>query len=57
MATSLFASVKITMWLKTYGDTSKYLLQKNFTLNLADLLPKPLAVAFNTAVSSAKKNK
>ncbi|PSL28105.1 CheR family methyltransferase [Chitinophaga ginsengisoli] len=34
---------------KSYGDTSKYLLQKNFTLHLPELLPRPLAVAFNTA--------
>ncbi|MEO8764389.1 MAG: chemotaxis protein CheB [Ginsengibacter sp.] len=34
---------------QTYGDTTKYLLQKNFNLNLAELLPKPLAVAFFTA--------
>jgi two-component system CheB/CheR fusion protein len=35
---------------KTYGDTKKYLLQQNFTSNLVELLPKPLAVAFNTLV-------
>jgi len=33
----------------TYGDTTKYLLQKNFNSNLADLLPRPLSVAFFTA--------
>ncbi|MBW4891429.1 PAS domain-containing protein [Mucilaginibacter sp. HMF5004] len=33
--------------IKTYGDTTKYLLQKNFNSNLAELLPKPLAIAFN----------
>ncbi len=33
---------------KSYGDATKYLLQKHFTSNLEDLLPKPLAVAFNT---------
>ena len=38
---------------QTYGDTTKYLLQKNFKLNLADLLPKPLAVAFFTASRTA----
>jgi len=38
---------------QTYGDTTKYLLQKNFNLNLADLLPKPLAVAFFTASRTA----
>ncbi|MEJ6980876.1 chemotaxis protein CheB [Pedobacter sp. P351] len=34
--------------LKSYGDTSKYLLQKNFISDLPELLPKPLVVAFNT---------
>jgi len=33
---------------KYYGDTAKYLLPKHFNLNLAALLPKPLAMAFNT---------
>ncbi|MDP9046698.1 MAG: PAS domain-containing protein, partial [Bacteroidota bacterium] len=33
---------------KSYGDTTKYLLQKNFNTNLAELLPRPLAVTFNT---------
>lgn len=33
---------------KAYGDTNKYLLQKHFTSNLIELLPRPLAVAFNT---------
>lgn len=33
---------------RSYGDTTKYLLQKHFTSNLEELLPKPLAVAFNT---------
>ncbi|MBD1393030.1 chemotaxis protein CheB [Mucilaginibacter glaciei] len=32
---------------KSYGDT-KYLLKQHFNLNLAELLPKPLAVAFST---------
>jgi two-component system, chemotaxis family, CheB/CheR fusion protein len=41
--------------IQTFGDTSKYLLQKNFTLNLATLLPKPLSVAFSTACISARK--
>ncbi|MEJ7685406.1 MAG: hypothetical protein WKG06_47710 [Segetibacter sp.] len=35
--------------IQTFGDTTKYLLQKNFNLNLAELLPKPLTVAFNKA--------
>lgn len=33
---------------KSYGDTSKFLLQKHFTSDLTELLSKPLAVAFNT---------
>jgi two-component system CheB/CheR fusion protein len=41
---------------KTYGDTTKYLLQKNFNSNLTELLPKPLAVAFNNVCSDALKN-
>ncbi len=40
---------------KTYGDTTKYLLQKNFNSNLAELLPRPLAVAFNTLSINVKK--
>ncbi len=40
---------------KSYGDATKYLLQKHFTSNLEDLLPKPLKVAFNTLVSDALK--
>jgi len=43
---------------KSYGDTTKYLLQKNFNSNLEELLPKPLKVAFNNLVSdSLKTNK
>ncbi|MXV16633.1 chemotaxis protein CheB [Hufsiella ginkgonis] len=38
--------------LKSYGDTTRYLLQKNFTHNLPDLLPAPLAVAFNALTSN-----
>jgi two-component system CheB/CheR fusion protein len=41
--------------IKHYGDTSKYLLQKNFNLNLPELLPRPLAVAFNTLNIKALK--
>jgi two-component system, chemotaxis family, CheB/CheR fusion protein len=40
---------------KTYGDTTKYLLQKNFNTNLEELLPRPLAVAFNTLSSKVYK--
>ena len=45
--------------IKCYGDTSKYLLHKHFSSNLAELLPKPLGVAFNTLckkVSETKEN-
>jgi two-component system CheB/CheR fusion protein len=34
--------------LKSYGNTSKYLIQQNFNTNLIELLPKSLAVAYNT---------
>ncbi|MFD2164086.1 chemotaxis protein CheB [Paradesertivirga mongoliensis] len=33
---------------KTYGDTSRYMLQKILTSNLTELLPRPLLIAFNT---------
>ncbi|MET3113557.1 chemotaxis methyl-accepting protein methylase [Pedobacter sp. CG_S7] len=42
--------------IQSYGDT-KYLIQKHFTINLPELLPKPLAIAFNTLRSSVLKNK
>ena len=42
---------------KTYGDTKKYLLQQNFTTNLVQLLPKPLAVAFNTLIKRVGQTK
>ncbi len=42
---------------KFYGDTTKYLLQKHFNSNLIDLLPKPLALAFNILSTNAIKNK
>lgn len=34
--------------LKSYGNSSKYLIQQNFNTNLVELLPKPLALAYNT---------
>jgi two-component system CheB/CheR fusion protein len=34
--------------IKSYGDTGRFLLQKHFTTNLLELLPKPLAVVLNT---------
>jgi len=40
---------------RSYGDTTKYFLQKHYTSNLEDLLPKPLAVAFNTLKNTASK--
>ena len=33
--------------LKAYGNTAKYMIQQNFNNNLVELLPKPLAVAYN----------
>ncbi|MEO7046621.1 MAG: CheR family methyltransferase, partial [Ferruginibacter sp.] len=41
--------------IKSFGDTSRYLLQKHFTSNLADLLPKPMAVAFNIVAANVLK--
>jgi two-component system, chemotaxis family, CheB/CheR fusion protein len=41
--------------IKSYGDTSQYLLNKHFSTNLTELLPKPLAVAFNTLSRSVRK--
>ena len=41
--------------IKSYGDPTKYLLQKYFTSNLPDLLPKPLAVAFNILSNNTLK--
>jgi len=41
--------------IKTYGDTTKYLLQKNFNSNLPELLPRPLDVAFKILSSEALK--
>ncbi|MDB5145486.1 MAG: chemotaxis protein CheR [Mucilaginibacter sp.] len=40
---------------KSNGDTTKYLLQKHFNSNLSELLPKPLAIAFNTLSIKALK--
>lgn len=43
---------------KSYGDTSRFLLQKHFTSDLTELLPKPLAVAFNALnIKALKTNK
>lgn len=40
---------------KSYGDTAKFLIQKIFTLNLTELLPQPLAVAFRALNNKAVK--
>ncbi|MCX2453657.1 ATP-binding protein [Pedobacter sp. PLR] len=42
---------------RSYGDTSKYLLPKHFTSNLEKLLPKKLAMVFNTLSISVLKTK
>jgi len=42
----------------SYGDTSTYLLQKHFTTNLSELLPKPLGVAYKIlCINALKENK
>ena len=41
--------------IKSYGDTSKYLLQQNFNSNLVELLPEQLSLAFNSAGSQAAR--
>ena len=41
--------------IKTFGDTTRFLLQKNFNLNLSELLPRALAVAFNTISATVKQ--
>ncbi len=41
--------------IKSYGNTSRYLLQQNFNTNLVELLPRPLAVAYNTLSKSVFK--
>jgi two-component system CheB/CheR fusion protein len=43
--------------IKSYGDTEKYLIQKHFSSDLTELLPKPLQVAFKTAVNDVLKTK
>jgi len=37
----------------SYGNTSAYLLQKHFTSNLTELLPKPLAIAYKILLINA----
>lgn len=41
---------------RSYGDTTRYLLPKHFSSNLTELLAKPLAVAFNTLSRNVRKN-
>jgi len=42
----------------SYGNTSTFLLQKHFTSNLTELLPKPLAIAYKILFLNAlKENK
>ncbi|MEJ7645663.1 MAG: chemotaxis protein CheB [Chryseolinea sp.] len=40
---------------KTYGDTRKYLLQKNFNTKLEEVLPLALGVAFKAALDDVTK--
>jgi two-component system CheB/CheR fusion protein len=40
---------------RSFGNTKKYLLQKHFTNNLTDVLPKPLAVAFSSLSKTVLK--
>ena len=40
---------------QSFGDTKKYLLQKHFTTDLAELLSKPLAVAYSSLSKSVLK--
>ncbi len=42
--------------IQTYGDTTKFLLQKNFNSNIEELLPTSLAVAFNILRGNALKS-
>lgn len=41
---------------KSYGETTRYLLQKHFNSNLLDLLPRSLAVAFSTLMKKAQRS-
>jgi two-component system, chemotaxis family, CheB/CheR fusion protein len=41
--------------IKTYGDTSRIILQKNFNSNLSELLPRPLDVAYRILSRKALK--
>lgn len=39
--------------ISSYGDTSMYLLQKHFTTDLTELLPKPLVITYKTLRDNA----
>lgn len=39
--------------IKSYGNTSKYLLSQNFNTNLVELLPRALAIAYNALSKQA----
>jgi len=39
--------------ISSYGDTSMYLLQKHFTTDLTELLPKPLVITYKTLRTNA----
>ncbi|MBE9584260.1 PAS domain-containing protein [Mucilaginibacter sp. JRF] len=41
--------------IKSYGNSSKYLRQENFNTNLPELLPKPLAIVYNTLFKDVSK--
>ena len=43
--------------LKSYGNSAKYLLQENFKTDITDLLPKPLAVIYNTLITEVSKTR
>ncbi|MFC4210239.1 ATP-binding protein [Pedobacter lithocola] len=45
------------MLLKSYGDTSKFLLPKHFTTNLETLLPKKLAMVYHSLRNNVLKSK
>ncbi len=42
--------------LRSYGETTKYLLPQNFNTNLVELLPRPLAVAYGALSKKALKD-
>lgn len=42
--------------IRSYGDTSKFLLRKLFNSNLTELLPRPLAIIFSTICKQVLKS-